>query len=121
MKKKRKKIFLQQKKRRYLNKIFGTQEKPRLSVFKSHNHIYAQLIDDQNGHTLVSSSTLDKQLKTDLTSTNTKIAAFSVGERLATKAVKQAIKKVVFDRGNKTYHGKIKSLADGARQQGLVF
>jgi large subunit ribosomal protein L18 len=120
MKKKVKKIYLQQKKR-YLNKIFGSIEKPRLSVFKSHQHIYAQLIDDNNGHTLAFSSTLDKKLINNLISTSTKEASFLVGENLGKKAIEKNITVVVFDRGNRTYHGRIKSLADGARNQGLLF
>ena len=118
MKKKEKKLYIQQKKR-YLKKIVGSIEKPRLSVFRSHNHIYAQLIDDQNGHTIAFSSTLDKNLA--LKSTANKEASFLVGEDLAKKAKKFEINKIVFDRGNKPYHGRIKSLAEGARNQGLIF
>jgi len=122
MKKKQKKIFLQQKKR-YLKRIIGSLQKPRLSVFKSHNHIYAQLIDDQNGHTLAFSSTLDKKLfsKEENLSTSNQEAAFLVGENLAQKAFEKKIEKVVFDRGNHPYHGRVKSIADGARKQGLIF
>lgn len=120
MKKKLKKVYLQQKKR-YLKKIIGTIKKPRLSVFKSHKHIYAQLIDDKNGHTLAFSSTLDKNLSSQIESSATQTAAFLVGENLAKKAVEKQISFVVFDRGNKPYHGRIKSIAEGARQQGLIF
>ena len=122
MKKKQKKIYLQQKKR-YLKKIIGSLQKPRLSVFKSHKHIYAQLIDDQNGHTLAFSSTLDKKLFSNLEnkSTSNQEAAFLVGENLAQKAFEKKIEKVVFDRGNHPYHGRVKSIADGARKQGLIF
>ena len=120
MKKKVKKIYLQQKKR-YLKKIVGTLKKPSLSVFKSHKHIYAQLIDDKNGRTLAFSSTLDKNLVTQLSSTATQEAALLVGENLGTKAVAKQISTVVFDRGNRPYHGRVKSVAEGARKQGLIF
>jgi large subunit ribosomal protein L18 len=118
MKKKIKKIYLQQKKR-YLKKIVGTTNKPRLSVFKSHTHIYAQLIDDEQGHTIAFSSTVSKNLKIE--STATQAAAFLVGEDLAKQAVEKQVTKIVFDRGNYPYHGRIKSLAEGARQKGLIF
>lgn len=120
MKKKVKKLFLQAKKRS-LKKIVGTFEKPRLSVFRSHKHIYAQLIDDKNGHTLAFSSTLDKELATTLQVTATKAASFSVGQQLAKKALLKHIKTVVFDRGNRPYHGRIQNVAEGAREQGLIF
>lgn len=120
MKKKIKKLFLQQKKRS-LKKIVGTQEKPRLAVFRSHKHIYAQLIDDNIGHTLAFSSTLDKELKSILTSTSTQQSAFIVGQNLANKATKKNIQKIVFDRGIRPYHGRIQKLAEGAREQGLIF
>jgi large subunit ribosomal protein L18 len=120
MKKKLKKLYLQQKKR-YLKKIIGTAEKPRLSVFKSHNHIYAQLIDDKQGHTLAFSSTLDKSFTKNEISSATENAALWVGENLAKKALEKKITFVVFDRGNKPYHGRIKNLAEGARKLGLVF
>ena len=120
MKKKLKKVYLQQKKR-YLKKIIGTIKKPRLSVFKSHKHIYAQLIDDKNGHTLAFSSTLDKNFSCQVESSATQAAALLVGANLAKKAVEKQISFVVFDRGNKPYHGRIKSIAEGARQQGLIF
>jgi large subunit ribosomal protein L18 len=115
----KKKIYLQQK-RRYLKKIIGTSAKPRLSVFRSHQHIYAQLIDDQTSHTLASSSTLEK----DLILTNssaTQSSAFIIGENLALKALKKNITYCVFDRGNRPYHGRIKNVAEGARKQGLIF
>ena len=118
MKKREKKLYIQQK-RRYLKKIIGSLEKPRLSVFRSHKHIYAQLIDDQNGHTIAFSSTLNKNLKFE--STATQEASFIVGKDLAEKAIQIKIQSIVFDRGNKPYHGRIKSLAEGARNQGLIF
>jgi large subunit ribosomal protein L18 len=118
MKKKVKKIYLQ-KKKRYLKKIVGTFDKPRLAVFRSHNHIYAQLIDDQNANTLAFSSTLNKAL--DLSITSNQKAAYLVGQDVAKKAIQKDIKSIVFDRGNKPYHGRIKSLAEGARNDGLIF
>jgi len=118
MKKRAKKLFIQQKKR-YLKKIVGNIEKPRLAVFRSHKHIYAQLIDDQNGQTLVSSSTLIKSL--EIENTSTQKSSYLIGQDLAKKAIKKEIKTVVFDRGNKPYHGRIKSLAEGARNDGLIF
>jgi large subunit ribosomal protein L18 len=120
MKKKVKKLFLQAKKRS-LKKIVGTFEKPRLSVFRSHKHIYAQLIDDKNGHTLAFSSTLDKEFASTLQVTATKTASFIVGQQLAKKALLKHIKIVVFDRGNRPYHGRIRNVAEGAREQGLIF
>ena len=120
MKKRIKKIHLQGKKR-YLKKIVGTSERPRLSVFRSHKHIYAQLIDDKYGKTLAFSSTLEKGIFPTLFSTSTKEASFLVGENLAKKAIEKKISLVVFDRGNRPYHGRIASLADGARKQGLTF
>lgn len=120
MKKRVKKLFLQAKKRS-LKKIIGTVEKPRLSVFRSHKHIYAQLIDDKNGHTLAFSSTLDKEIAPTLTVTATKEAAFLVGQQLAKKALIKQINTVVFDRGNRPYHGRIQKIAEGAREQGLIF
>jgi large subunit ribosomal protein L18 len=120
MKKHVKKIYLQQKKR-YLKKIKGTPEKPRLSVFRSHQHIYAQLIDDKNGKTIAFSSTLDPQVMPLIQKAATQQAAYVVGESVGKKALGKEVQKVTFDRGNKPYHGRIKSLAEGARNAGLVF
>lgn len=120
MKKRIKKLYLQQKKRA-LKKIIGTLEKPRLSVFRSHNHIYAQLIDDKHGKTLIACSTVDKELRSSFTHTGTTEAAFIVGNELAKRAVKKEIHSIVFDRGDKPYHGRIKNLAEGARKEGLIF
>lgn len=120
MKKRIKKIYLQQKKRS-LKKIKGTSEKPRLAVFRSHSHIYAQLIDDNSGKTLTSSSTLDKELSKLLDNTGNKEAALKVGQELAKRALQKDIQAVVFDRGKKKYHGRIKALAEGARNEGLIF
>jgi large subunit ribosomal protein L18 len=120
MKKQIKKIYLQQKKR-YLKKIVGSTEKPRLSVFRSHKHIYGQLIDDVNGKTLAFSSTLDPSVIKNIEKTTNQAAAYSVGQILGQKATEKNILKVVFDRGNRPYHGRIKSLAEGAREAGLSF
>lgn len=121
MKKKVNKVYLQNKKR-YLKKIVGTIEKPRLSVFRSHKHIYAQLIDDKHGQTLAFSSTLEKNIFNGFSSsTATQEAANLVGISLAQKALEKNILYVVFDRGNRPYHGRIKSLAEGARTKGLYF
>jgi large subunit ribosomal protein L18 len=117
---KKKKLFLQEKKR-YLKKIIGTSKKPRLSVFKSHKHIYAQLIDDKTGTTLAFSSTLDKKIASTTLSTATKPASFLVGQDLGEKAIKKQVTKVIFDRGIHPYHGRVQSLAEGARQEGLIF
>ncbi len=115
MKKKVNKLHLKSK-RRFCQKIIGTIEKPRLCVFRSHKHIYAQLIDDSAGHTVASSSTLPCEK-----STASIEAAFTVGEALAKKAILKGITLVIFDRGNKPYAGRVKSLAEGSRSAGLLF
>lgn len=102
-------------------KVKGTAEAPRLSVYRSLNHIYAQLIDDVNGNTLVTSSTLDKAIKDSLSGKDKKAQAYAVGELLAKKAKEKGIEAVVFDRGGYLYTGRVASLADGAREGGLKF
>ena len=97
-------------------KVTGTAERPRLNVFRSSKHIYAQIIDDENGTTLVSASSLGLKLKA-----NNKEAAVKVGETVAERAIKAGIKKVVFDRGGYQYHGRVEALADAARNKGLEF
>ncbi|WP_096225955.1 50S ribosomal protein L18 [Geobacillus sp. FJAT-46040] len=104
---------------RIRKKIFGTAERPRLSVFRSNKHIYAQIIDDTKSATIVSASTLDKEFGLD--STNNIEAAKKVGELVAKRALEKGIKKVVFDRGGYLYHGRVKALADAAREAGLEF
>ncbi|MCI1944703.1 50S ribosomal protein L18 [Clostridium luticellarii] len=99
-------------------KIFGTTEKPRLSVYRSDKNIYAQIIDDVNGATLVSASSLDKDFEGI---GSNKEAAKVVGEIIAKKAIEKGIKKVVFDRGGYVYHGRVQNLAEGAREAGLEF
>jgi large subunit ribosomal protein L18 len=108
-------------KRRIRQKVSGTPEAPRLSVFRSNNHIYAQIIDDVAKKTLVSSSTLDKNLSTQTTASSTCKAAEMVGHAIAEKSLKANITKVVFDRGGRIYHGRIKALAEAAREKGLQF
>lgn len=106
---------------RIRKKIKGTPERPRLAVFKSEKHIYAQIIDDTKGHTLVAASTLDKELRGKLVKTYNVEAAREVGKLIAQRALGLGIKKVVFDRGGFKYHGRIKALADAAREAGLEF
>jgi large subunit ribosomal protein L18 len=102
-------------------KAFGTRERPRLSVFRSNKHIYAQIIDDTAGVTLVATSTQAKVLRDQLTKTVNKEAAAVVGEALAKKALDVGIKCVCFDRNRFKYHGRVKSLADAAKKAGLAF
>jgi large subunit ribosomal protein L18 len=103
-------------------KISGTPEKPRLSVYRSLDNIYAQIIDDTTGNTLVSFSSLDKEAKADVKSVKGKInKSKMIGNLLAKKALEKNIKNVVFDRSGYQYHGRIKALAEGAREGGLVF
>ena len=93
----------------------------RLSIFRSSKNIYAQIIDDDKGKTLLSSSTLDKKIKSKFKNTGNKEAASEIGKILAEKAKEKGIKKVIFDRGKYLYHGRIKALADSARKSGLEF
>ncbi|MGI6365868.1 MAG: 50S ribosomal protein L18 [Bacillota bacterium] len=106
---------------RVRKKVFGTSERPRLNVFRSANHIYAQLIDDTNNHTLTSASTLDEAVKAEVSYGGNKEAARVVGRVLAEKAKKAGISTVVFDRGGFIYHGRVKELAEAAREAGLEF
>ena len=102
--------------------LIGTNERPRLAVFRSNNHIYAQVIDDQAQETICSASTVDKELKEKaLKSTSNCDSSSKVGSLLAKRAVKKGISEVVFDRGGNIYHGRIKALADAARKAGLKF
>ncbi len=104
---------------RLRSRISGTQQRPRLCVFRSLNHIYAQVIDDSKGQTLVAASSLDKEL--GLEYGGNKDAAREVGKAVAKKATEKGIKAVVFDRGGYIYHGRVAALADGAREGGLEF
>ena len=103
------------------NRFSGTAERPRLAVFRSNNHVYAQVIDDVAGKTLVSASTLEKDIKAELKNTDDIEAATKVGDIVAKRALEKGIKAVVFDRGGYIYHGKVKALADAAREAGLEF
>ena len=114
------KIKRQKKKRRHKRirvKIFGTAERPRLYVFCSNKHTYAQLIDDEKGKTIISAK--DTDLKTRKKGKT--VIAFDIGKLIAEKAIKNKINKVVFDRGGYLYHGRVKALAEGARDGGLIF
>ena len=106
---------------RMRNRFAGTAERPRLAVFRSNNHMYAQIIDDTVGNTLVSASTLDKDVKAELEKTNNVEAAAKLGTVIAKKALDKGISTVVFDRGGFIYQGKVKALADAAREAGLDF
>ena len=109
------------KHRRMRNRFAGTAERPRLAVFRSNNHMYAQIIDDSVGNTLVSASTLQKEVKAELEKTDDVDAAAYLGKVIAERALEKGIKEVVFDRGGFIYQGKIKALADAAREAGLNF
>ena len=106
---------------RVRNKISGTGERPRLCVFRSLTHIYAQVIDDTTGQTLVSASTLDKELKDQGVASGNKQGAAAVGKLVAARAVDKGITNVVFDRGGYIYHGRVAALAEAAREAGLKF
>ena len=106
---------------RIRNRFSGTAERPRLAVFRSNNHMYAQIIDDTVGNTLVSASTLQKDVKAELEKTNDVAAAAYLGKVIAEKAIAAGITTVVFDRGGFVYEGKVKALAEAAREAGLEF
>ena len=109
------------KHRRLRNRFSGTAERPRLAVFRSNNHMYAQIIDDTVGNTLVAASTMEKEIKASVEKTNDVAAASAVGTAIAKKALDKGIKTVVFDRGGYIYQGKVQALADAAREAGLEF
>jgi large subunit ribosomal protein L18 len=112
------------RKRRHLRvrkRVKGTAERPRLNVYRSNKHIYAQVIDDVKGHTLVSASTLDKELRGVITNGSNVEAARKVGELVAKRALEKGVTSVVFDRGGYLYHGRVQALADAAREAGLQF
>jgi len=118
----RKTLRRQRRKRRVRKRVTGTAERPRLTVFRSHKNIYAQIIDDRLGRTLVAASTLDKQLRQKVgEDAGSKAGAQVVGEALAAKAGQAGIKKVVFDRNGYPFHGRVRELADAARKGGLEF
>lgn len=111
------------RKRRYRirKKVSGTAETPRMSVYRSLNHVYVQLIDDVNGVTLVSASTADKEMKADITNGGNVEAAKTVGKKIAERAIAKGIASVVFDRSGYLYTGRVQALADAAREAGLKF
>lgn len=121
IKKKSRESVRLEKHRRIRNKIEGTTARPRLAVFRSNNHIYAQIIDDMKAHTLVAASTMEKDISSKIEKTSNVDAAKVVGEAIAKKALAKGIEEVVFDRGGYIYHGRVQSLADGAREAGLKF
>ncbi len=109
------------KHRRMRNRFSGTPERPRLAVFRSNNHMYAQIIDDTVGNTLVAASTVEKEVKAELEKTNDVDAAAYLGTVIAKRALEKGISTVVFDRGGFIYQGKIAALAEAAREAGLEF
>ena len=114
-------VVRQNKHRKIRNRFSGTAERPRLAVFRSNNHMYAQIIDETVGKTLVAASTLEKDVKAELEKTNDVAAAAYLGTVIAKKALENGIKTVVFDRGGFIYQGKVKALAEAAREAGLEF
>jgi large subunit ribosomal protein L18 len=118
----KKKIRREKIRKRVRSKIFGTPERPRLSVYRSLKHIYAQIIDDTKGHTLVAMSSLSKEIRDKVKEAKTKTEVSRiVGFALAKKALEKGITKVVFDRNGYKYHGRVKALAEAAREGGLIF
>jgi len=115
------KIARKRRHRRIRNRISGIAERPRLNVFRSLDHIYAQIIDDVEGKTIVSASTVDKGLRGDVSGKTKKEQAALVGKTIAERAKAAGVTTVLFDRGGYLYHGRIKALADGAREGGLDF
>ncbi len=111
----------QMRHRRLRKKIVGTNERPRLSVYKSLNSFYVQIINDEIGNTLVSASTMESEIKSQISNGSNKKSAELVGKKIAERALENGIKTVVFDRGGYKYHGTIKVLADAAREGGLEF
>jgi len=107
--------------RRVRKRVFGTPDRPRLNVFRSLKHIYAQIIDDERGHTLAAASTLDPELRPRLKGLKKTEQARLVGELVAKRALARGIKRVVFDRGGYLYHGRVRALAEGSRAGGLEF
>ncbi len=112
---------LARRQRRVRGKVSGSAERPRLRVTRSNAHIYAQVIDDDSGRTVAAASTLDAELKGALKSGSNSDAAKAVGELVARRSIEAGITQVVFDRGGRLYHGRVKSLAEGARGAGLTF
>ena len=121
IKKESKKKVREKKHLRIRNRFSGTAERPRLAVFRSDAHVYAQIIDDEAGKTLVAASTVEKDVRGALKHTNDTEAAAYIGDLVAKRAIDKGIKTVVFDRGGFIYHGKVEALADAARKAGLEF
>jgi len=119
--KKSRQVVRENKHRRMRNRFAGTTERPRLAVFRSNNHMYAQIIDDTVGNTLVAASTLEKDVKAQLEKTNNVDAAAYLGTVIAKRALEKGITEVVFDRGGFIYQGKVAALAEAAREAGLTF
>ena len=119
--KKSRQVVRENKNRRMRNRFSGTPERPRLAVFRSNNHMYAQIIDDTVGKTLAAASTLEKDVKAELEKTNNVDAAAYLGTVIAKRALEKGITEVVFDRGGYIYQGKVAALAEAAREAGLTF
>lgn len=115
------KQLIQRRHRRLRGKVGGTPERPRLAIFRSNKHIYAQVIDDVAQHTLVAASTLEADVKSQISSGATCQASEAVGKLIAQRSLEKGIEKVVFDRGGNLYHGRVKALAEAARVTGLNF
>ncbi len=109
------------RKKRIRKKVFGSQERPRLCVFRSTRHIYAQIIDDTAGHTVVTASSMEKDAKEHSEKGNKTAIAKYIGKTVAKRSMEKGIKKVVFDRNGFLYHGRVKAVSDGAREAGLKF
>ena len=118
---KEKQLARQRRHARVRRRVHGTPERPRLTVFRSLRHMYAQVIDDTRDHTLVAASTLDAEVRGQLADKDKSAQAAVVGEVLAKRALEAGVERVVFDRGGYKYHGRVKSLADAARKAGLDF
>ncbi|MBO5564493.1 MAG: 50S ribosomal protein L18 [Lachnospiraceae bacterium] len=121
IKKENRKAIRVKKHMRIRNRFSGTAERPRLAVYRSNKHIYAQIIDDSVGHTLVSAGSVEKDVRGAVSHTDDTEAARFVGDLIGKRAVEKGIKKVVFDRGGYVYHGKVAAFADAAREAGLEF
>ena len=121
VRKKSRQVVRENKHRRMRNRFSGTPERPRLAVFRSNNHMYAQIIDDTVGKTLAAASTLEKDVKAELEKTNNVDAAAYLGTVIAKRALEKGITEVVFDRGGYIYQGKVAALAEAAREAGLTF
>ena len=120
-KNKKKRLARERRHRRVRVRVMGTQERPRLNIFRSMRHIYAQVIDDRAGHTLTSASTIEPEVQKEVKGKSKSEQAAIVGKIVAERAVQAGIKEVVFDRGGYQYHGRVKVLAEAAREGGLEF